>query len=96
MSNNNINNVDYLHRNFQAKEAASNDPEWIPLRLPGDDYIPGNQLFPARVIAGYSASDEEFNEESWAKYVLEKAKAFSAGTACASFSGEAAPFKLGP
>ena len=96
MSNKNINNVDYLHRNFQAKEAASNvDPVWIPVRLPDDDYVAGDQLFPVRVITGYSASDEEYNVESWAKYVLKCAQAFPAATSCVSFSGGSAPFKLG-
>jgi hypothetical protein len=91
MSNEDINNVDYLRRNFQTNV----EPSWESVRLPGDDYIAGGELFPGRVIAGYSANDDEYNAESWAQYVLGCTQSFSAGTACVCFSGESAPFKLG-
>jgi len=97
MSNKDINNVDHLRRNFQAKEAVSNvePPLWKPVELPSGDYIAGDELFPARVIAGYNAKYDEYDVESWAEYVLKSAQTFSAATACVSYSGESAPFKLG-
>jgi hypothetical protein len=92
MSNKDIYNVDYLLENFKPGE-----PVYViklplkPVKLPGDDYIAGNELFPKRVIAGYSAKYDEYDADSWAEYVLKRTDAFKAGTSCVSFTGESAP-----
>ena len=89
MPNKDICNVDYLRRNFKPKEAVSVVKLPLkPVKLPGDDYIAGDGLFPGRVIAGYHAPYYEYDADSWAKYVLKRTEAFEAGTSCVSYTGE--------
>ena len=59
----------------------------VPLPPP-EDWLPGPQLFPRQVIAGYSADYKDYNADTWATYILEQAQGFAAATSCASFSGE--------
>ncbi|THU99530.1 hypothetical protein K435DRAFT_630891, partial [Dendrothele bispora CBS 962.96] len=50
------------------------------------DYIAGPTLFPGQVIAGYNAPNDAYTAETWAKYILDKAKSFDAAKSCCSFS----------
>lgn len=67
------------------------EPSQLPLKqivLPGPDYIPGPYLFPGNIIAGYSADFAEYDQTSWAAYVLKHTQAYDAATSCASYSGK--------
>ena len=59
----------------------------VPLPPP-ENWIAGRQLFPGQVIAGYNAIYDDYNADTWAKLILEKARGFEAATSCSSFSGE--------
>ena len=55
---------------------------------PPENWLAGPQLFPGQVIAGYHADYNDYNADTWAKYILEQAQGFEAATSCSSFSGE--------
>jgi hypothetical protein len=59
----------------------------VPLPPP-KNWTAGSRLFPSQVIAGYNADYKDYNADTWAAYILEKAEGFDAATSCESFSGE--------
>ena len=79
--------INDINNSFQQQRGVG-DP-FHPVDLPPpEDWIPGPKLFPDQVITGYYALYKAYDADTWAKYVLEKAKGYDAATSCASWSGE--------
>lgn len=76
-----------LDNSFHKLRAAGAVFHPVPLPPP-EDWLAGPQLFPRQVISGYHADYKDYNADTWAAYILEKAKGFAAATSCSSFSGE--------
>jgi hypothetical protein len=58
------------------------------LNLPDpQNWLPGRQLVPAYVIAGYHAEYNAYDRESWAYYVLQQCIQFQSCNTSASYSG---------
>ena len=82
-----INDINDINNSFhQQREAGSAALQPVELPPP-EDWVPGRNLFPSHVMAGFHADYEKYNADTWAKYVLEKAKEYNAAS-CASWSGE--------
>ena len=75
-----------LDNPFHKQRAAGAVFHPVPLPPP-ENWIAGPQLFPRQVIAGYNADYKDYNADTWAAYILEQAKGFSAATSCHSCSG---------
>ncbi|KAK1974936.1 hypothetical protein LZ30DRAFT_786648 [Colletotrichum cereale] len=58
----------------------------VPLPAPLN-WVAGAPLFPSQLIAGYNADLGDYTAETWAAYVLDKCKSFSACTSSMTFSG---------
>ena len=70
---------------YKVREAGA---VFYPVVLPPpENWVPGPQLFPYQVIAGYNADYKDYNADTWAKYILEKAEGFDQATSCSSCSG---------
>lgn len=69
--------------------ATANAAGYQRLNLPDpQNWIAASSLFPGDVIAGYNADYNKYDKESWANYILDQCKGFSACTSTISYSGK--------
>ncbi len=65
------------------------------LHLPAPlNWLPGNSLYPDRVITGFSSPFDKYEPEAWADHVRDQCQALSECTVSVSYSGEC--FMTGP
>jgi hypothetical protein len=74
----------YINLNVAPAAAPS---KFEPVKLPGPDYTAGPAFYPANVIAGYHADYDQYNSDTWAKYMVEQGETFSACTLVTSWAG---------
>ncbi|KAK1961962.1 hypothetical protein LY78DRAFT_587599 [Colletotrichum sublineola] len=58
----------------------------VPLPTPLN-WVAGSSLFPSQIIAAYHGELGDYTADTWAAYVLEKCKGYTACTSSMSFSG---------
>ncbi|KJX97050.1 hypothetical protein TI39_contig572g00008 [Zymoseptoria brevis] len=62
----------------------SSEKDFKQLQFP--DWVAGDRLFPANVIEGYHDDYNNQTAESWSIHVLERCRAFEAGTSTITYS----------
>ncbi|KAK1596070.1 uncharacterized protein LY79DRAFT_667560 [Colletotrichum navitas] len=61
---------------------------FVKVALPSPlNWVAGAPLFPSQVIASYHAELGDYTSDTWAAYVLEKCKTYTACTSSMTFSG---------
>jgi hypothetical protein len=72
-----------------ATSIDSADRDLVAVHLPEPlNWLPGDSLYPDRVIDGFSAPFDSYEPEAWASYVRDQCRAISECTVTASYSGE--------
>lgn len=70
-----------------VNKAAADD--LIALHLPEPlSWLPGDSLYPGRVIDGFSAPFDRYEPEAWASYVRDQCRDNREYTVTASYSGK--------
>ncbi|KJZ73897.1 hypothetical protein HIM_06790 [Hirsutella minnesotensis 3608] len=68
-------------------KVSSPAAEYVPVALEEPlDWSAGSRLFPGNVIAGYNAELNKYTKETWAAYMLNQCKLYSACDSSLSYS----------
>lgn len=72
-----------------ATEANTTPKDLTCIHLPPPlNWLPGDSLYPDRVITGFSSPFDEYEPKAWADYVRDQCQDLSDCTASVSYSGE--------